>query len=624
MAFLLLTWLIVGCLWWAIGQGLFAGLGIQNHPRDRPLETIGVKLLLGMSLTGLVWYVVALWTPLTPGVAIATLALMLFISYRLHPWPWLQFPRQPPDWLGGFVLLAVVTAWFMSQRITAYDTGYYHYPALKWLAHYGAVPGLALFNFLLAYPSSWLALSAPFEALLPGRAGTAISGITVLMTVAKLGPTLVRLQHRQGAFLDWFWLLSSAFGLGLLCHFGLPISPSPDVGVVCLGLWLIFTWVRCIPEPLSRQDLVPLGLAIAAFGCKTSALPLLVGVVLWLLVRYRQRWRTVLAILAGTGIATSPLLLFGWQTSGCPIFPTPLFCLEQLPWSIGAAQAHSLSKIIQDGARWQFIADPPTQYTWLNWFVPWLFKQRRATFLLLCNSFIALIALGRAGQKARRLRLAAADRGAIAQAILSPYWSLWVLVLLGTTLVLFGSPNIRFGIVYLSIVPALWGARLCAARSRWRWLNFWLVGLSINLWLQPSLTLAVLLVVLVVLSVFWQQFSKQIPAPMFIATLLVLTTGITIKISVTEFDYQLNWLWPAPIESINDVAIVKQQRNDIVYFAPDPDFRWQRWPDRLGREDRCWDALPPCTPEVTVPELQLRHPAQGVQGGFVRSTAPVQ
>lgn len=617
MLFLLLTWLIVGSLWWIIGQGLFAGSGIQSRPQDHPLDNIPLQLLLGMSLTGLVWYFVALWTPLTPGIAIITIALLLFMSYCLHSWS-MTFPYKFEGWMGGFVVLAVIIAWFMAQPITVYDTGLYHYPAIKWLADYGAVSGLALFNFLLAYPSSWLALSAPFENLFPSQAGTIISGLTLLVTVAKLIPSLIRIQCNQSSFLDWFWILANAICLGLLFSFGLLVSPSPDTGVICLGLWLLFTWIKSISEPLTRQDFVPLGLAIAAFSYKMSALPLLVGVILWLLVRYRYHWRIILVVFASTGIALSPVFLFGLQTSGCPLFPTSLFCLEQLPWSIGAQQAQALSRIIQEGARWQFVMEPPLQYTWLDWFVPWIFKQQRATFLLLCNLALFVFVLGRAMWQSLRCFLSSGRINI--STVVSPYWSLWILVVLGTAIVLFGSPNVRFGVVYWSIMPSLWGAKLCMARSPLRWLNFWLVGLSVNLWIKPSLTLGLLLLVLVILSLLLQWRGSQLSPLAFVIGVFVLAISVTTKTSLEQFRYQFNWVWPAPIQPKNEVALVQQQLNDVVYVTPDPTFRWQRWPDRLAREDRCWDAAPPCAPDITVPELQLRQPHRGVQGGFVRTT----
>lgn len=619
MLFLLITWLIFGGLWWAIGHGLFTLLRIpDSQPHASPLDTLQLKLFWGMGLTGLVWYLIALWLPLTFGLAIATLALLLLCCCGARRWPPLTLKIQ--RWMGILAVFAIGVAWLTSQPITAYDTGLYHYPAIKWLANYGAVPGLALFYFVLAYPSSWLGLSAPFEDLLPGQAGTVISGLTVLVTLAKLWPCLVRIHWARSSLWDWFWVLTSAFGLGILLFFGLPISPSPDVGVICFGSWILLTWGESIQHPPSRRDLIPWGLAIAALGCKTTALPFLVVVVLWLLVRYRHQWRTHLLLLIGTGVLVSPLLLFGVQTSGCPLFPAHLFCVEQLPWSVGAEQARSFSKIIQEGARWQHPIQLPKQYTWLDWFIPWLTKQRQATFLLLSNLLMGGVALGWSFR--RGLRSRAQSWRTIAPTVISPYWSLWLLVILGTALVFFGSPNTRFGIVYLSILPSLWGAKLCAARSRLRWLTLWWVGLGLNLWLAPSPSLWALLLALVILSVIWHGFSQRLVPDAFVAVLVVLTVAITSRTSLATFRYQTYWLRPAPLEPLNDVALVKRQQNDVEYFSPDPAFRWERPEFQFStREDRCWDAPLPCAPEITVPEIQLRQPERGLRGGFVRVEA---
>lgn len=64
----------------------------------------------------------------------------------------------------GFISLELGVAAYTSQTITYYDTGLYHFQAIRWLSRFGAVPGLALIHSRFGFTSSWFALAAPFNA----------------------------------------------------------------------------------------------------------------------------------------------------------------------------------------------------------------------------------------------------------------------------------------------------------------------------------------------------------------------------------------------------------------------------------------------------------------------------
>lgn len=91
-------------------------------------------------------------------------------------------------------LLALGIAGYGTQPVTLYDTGFYHFQAIRWLALAGTTPGLALFFVPLAYPSSWLALSAPWEA---GSLVARAASVTGSLAFFRLGSQVLLTGRRQ-------------------------------------------------------------------------------------------------------------------------------------------------------------------------------------------------------------------------------------------------------------------------------------------------------------------------------------------------------------------------------------------------------------------------------------------
>ncbi|MGB0562148.1 MAG: LIC_10190 family membrane protein [Spirulinaceae cyanobacterium] len=600
MLFLLMTWLLLGLVWLLIGLGLLNRLRPETSP---PIAQVFVyAAMLGMGLTGLGWYALALLMPLSIGAA-GLMLIVLAVMSRSSWWSvFAALRRLGQDWriVGLYGAIAIAVALFMVQPVTAYDTGHYHHTVISWLTQFGAVPGLALIHYTFGYSSAWLALSAPLHTIAPDRADTVISGFAILMLVYQALPGLKRIHQAQGNLLDWFWLLSVLLCLGVFAVFGLPISPSPDVGVICFALFALSLLVQQVASTPNSGDRLPVAFAVAAYSCKATALPLLGVAGLWYIIRHRHDLRHLFYFISLTSLALSPLFLFGWRTSGCPIFPATIGCLHQLPWAYDPERVRWVAKIIRDCARWLCPPEPPEAYGLLDWLLPWLGQQKQAVFLFLVNWLVV------GGTMLKRPFF-----------LNVRYWPLWLLTASGSLLVLLRSPSIRFGVIYLLILPTLWIAQLAAQQSPWRFLGLWLVALTVNLWLGVSATLGILLTGLVLLSLLVWRYSSRLPPLGFVSLLVTLTTAITLRTSWATHPYQMAWLLPPAIAPTHDVAIVSRTVNDIVYFTPDPDYRWERVEGVLMLEDRCWNAPLPCTVQLTYDNIRLRVPAQGIRGGFV-------
>ncbi|MDB9311796.1 hypothetical protein PN462_01685 [Spirulina sp. CS-785/01] len=306
-------------------------------------------------------------------------------------------------------------------------------------------------------------------------------------------------------------------------------------------------------------------------------------------------WRT------GSGLLLILLLDAALLTTGCPLFPSSLFCLNTLPWAIGTETTQQMSHSIQNCARWSCPPPPPSNPQPGAWILPWLQQERRATFLLLCT----LAALGGLLRLPRRYSLPG-------------QLYLISLGLLGSSFVFYGSPSLRIGISYFYIIPTLLLTHYCHQQKHLRLFALWVIAGTVNLWLQPSTTLALMVFLTIGFTLALRYFISPRQVGVFLGALLLLVGLVPIKMYLTPPGFQPHWAWPPPIQPLNPFPFVTREINNITYYTPDPDYKWMRAHNFQVAEDRCWNAPLPCTPEVTHTDIRLRKPSQGIAGGFVR------
>ncbi|MCW6036946.1 hypothetical protein K4A83_11820 [Spirulina subsalsa FACHB-351] len=447
MLVLFCLWLILGSISWIIGTG------VLQHTHAVSITRLGdrtiLALWLGISLLGVSLLATSLLFPLSPLLG-AVVALLLILAALQHKNTRQELYKLPthlsPKRLVTYSLIALIIALFNAQPVTAYDTGLYHFPVIQWLSQHGTVFGLALLSYTFGYPSSWLALAAPFNLPTIGtHLAATTGGFALILCLAQGIISLERIWLKKHKFIDYFLLISSLICLPIYIWLSLPISPSPDVPL--LGLSIVVPWLILLlsqaPKPPQQTvidaSLIVLILAAAGLTIKLTGMVLfLTGSVFYLLFNTFSLKRLF------TGIITSLILLFpmmsyGLITSGCPLYPAPLFCVNFFPWSVGTETAHQSAKVIQNCARWLCPPDkPPDAQPW-DWVIPWLIDQRQATFLILC-SLIFLYLLYRMWKQ---------DRIYIkGQAYLIALGSL------GTLYMLYGSPSLRIGLGYLFVIPA--------------------------------------------------------------------------------------------------------------------------------------------------------------------------
>ncbi|WP_017303058.1 LIC_10190 family membrane protein [Spirulina subsalsa] len=611
MFVLFCLWLILGSISWIIGTGVLQRTHAVSIARfgDRTI----LALWLGITLLGISLLATSLLLPLSPLVG-GVVALLLILAALQNKNTRQELYKLPTHLslkrILIYSIIGVIIALFNAQPVTAYDTGLYHFPVIQWLSEHGTVFGLALLSYTFGYPSSWLALATPFNLPTIGtHLAATTGGFALILCLAQGIIALERIWRKNHQFVDYFLLISTLICLPIYIWFSLPISPSPDVPL--LGLSILVPWLILLlsqaPKPPQKTvidaSLIVLILAAAGLTIKLTGMVLfLTSFVFYLFFNTFSLKRLF------TGIITSLILLFpmfsyGLITSGCPLYPAPLFCVNVFPWSVGTETARQSAKVIQNCARWLCPPDqPPDAEPW-DWVIPWLIDQRQATFLILC-SLVFLYLLYRLWQQDK--------------IFINGQKYIISLGSLGTLYMLYGSPSLRIGLGYLFIIPAFSLALAFEHRKPVKAFSFLIIVLTTNLWLGVSSTLVLVFVSTLILTLVAYVFSPKISDKFYWIMFLILVSIVQIRMIPTYFA-GFNWILPPPLPTLPSEQLITETVNDVEYTTMNPNYLWEREIGFWSTPDQCWATPLPCSPFLTHDDIRLRDPEQGIRGGFIRN-----
>ena len=397
LAFLLAEIAFVGCV--AIG---FLNLGARS---DLSLPALLLPGLFVMVVFAEIW---SLFGGLVPW-ANPTLILVALILAAVR---WRTVASTVRDavtntrWISLIVFAQCVLFAALNALTNGfcYDNLLYHLAAVRWVAEFGSVPGLANLHGRLGFNSAL----HPLAALFGGPFGIAIGGefvnpLIVLCVCAVLGQG-VRLKPKE------FFTPSSVYSalflpliLSLLFSDCLS-SPQPDIAgaaIAILVTWhlreIIFdqeaaagsgqgAFLRCL---MAGSLVVMLKLSYALFGLASAGLAALI--ILFRQRRLRSIWQPTLVVV----VLSIPWVCRGYLTSGYPLYPMDFGAIH-FDWMVPVTAALDDKNWILSWARepkvdWHIVLASN------DWVRPWaaeaiseLFVQKS---LLLCAAglFLALI-----------------------------------------------------------------------------------------------------------------------------------------------------------------------------------------------------------------------------------------
>lgn len=452
---------------------------ISFRPPDAAQPSAAVIALLGLallsSLAGLLLLVINL--------GLAAMILIFMVGLVLGLWQRRALGKLVQDkirmlrrmhWLTLAACLAVLVVILLKtvQPPQNYDTGLYHAQAIRWMETYPTIPGLGNLYDRIVLNSNGLLLSALFSfAFLGLQSFHGLNGFLALLTTCyalgkadRLLKGEVTLSNLTAVLLPF--LLRRIFSLELS-------SPGTDLPAALI-VWIIvvISLEKIEAHAEDRFDfnfLAVTTLSLLAVTVKLSTLPVLL-LPLYLTLRQGRSMRK--ARFAGLALAAG--LLLPWMArsavqSGYLVYPLPAVNLIHPDWQIPAENARGTAQWIRS---WAKIATPDREAVermpLTAWVPAWyraLVPLDRQILLLNVAAAIWLVIL-------LAYRVWGRERGG---SLFSPYWIVYLTLLVGLAFWFAQAPAMRFGYAFLAMFPAICIAPLITwAMARFRSIRGWL------------------------------------------------------------------------------------------------------------------------------------------------------
>jgi hypothetical protein len=596
-----------------VGLSLLRALS-GEHP-SAAADRFFASVWLGIVVLMATLTAASLLVPLSPLTALAiavasgATGLRPGVRYELLGWVRSLTLRRT----AAYGATALVAAAMASIPVDWFDSGLYHVPLVEWLARYGAVPGLALVYYTFGWNPGWLTMAAPFAAgPFDGHTTTITGGLVLVLAAWQLSAVLGRLLAGSERTADWFVACSVPgwLPLTLVETTGgrMGPSPSPDVVVFALGTLTAWSMVAASEARPTGGRLLAVVFSGGATLAKLSAGPLFLVTVAYAAAGSGGRRRPLLVLAALSAGLVLPLLAFGVVTTGCPLYPAAIGCIDRLPWAVGSG----LVARIGLGIHQYFMADFPPGVGGFRWFAMWA-EAYPDDALLTAAMVIAVCLL----LDPRRRRDLPASGWLVAAS------------LLGT--VLMASQAIvswRYGAATLGLAPAL----LIANARRHLYPMIPVLPLASVLlmpyteyeaWRVRLLFLGFLLV-LYVCTLLWRDRWRQW-GPVGSVLLALVLPASTVLVAILISGSWRNAVLPPDVPRLAPNDFVFRTVNGTAYAFP------RRHDVRRAAQHQCWATTPPCVPghvaphepepfKLTREDIRVRDPERGMSSGFVRTS----
>lgn len=586
MLLLIFYWILLLVV--SLGAGLMV---VPGDDRERVLrwDRLIVSIWAGLTLVAMLLLTLSLFVPLRRPATLVTLVIAGTLTYltervrRRLVGILQEVTYYSLIWL---VIPCIFLAVFCSQELTFFDSGLYHYQMARIQEEYGTLRGAALIHNRFGFTSTWFSLAALFPA-------QTLGGFCVLLGAIHLTMVLRRMLVGEARFSDWFaascYLLALPY---LLLGAGLAVSPSPDVPMALLTIVIVW-WILAVRnDPAERLTMLFLGLM--AFSIKLSSLPILILLFMNYVISQYSDWRRWAIAGLLSIVLILPVISANILTSGCPLYPSGIGCMESLPWAVKSADAEELKMISTGFARSEGRGGKVPPFP--EWFLDWMQDDFTGSLsniaFLLIVSILGLIVFVVMG------------KGSL------PYYDYWLAIAIGSAGVLYVvslAPSLRFGLGYFVILPSL-----ALARGRWRTLILVpLVSTAVPL-LTPYTELGsrkfrLLLIGVMALCYFASLIYRRLQNEgLFRLTLAAAVLSPLISI----IQVMPQWVVPAAVRQppSSSLRVVNEDGFRIVLTEYGP------------LKNQCWAAPIPCTPELPKVPLRALNPARGISDGVGRRT----
>lgn len=362
------------------------------------------------------------------------------------------------------IFIILICAFLSSGPVIHYDTDLYHAQSIRWIEEYGVLPGLGNLHNRLAYNSSFFSLQALFSMkfMLPYSLHS-LNGFFICLFLLYSVLTLGIFHGRKISGSDVF-----KTGLIIYYCFGevktYVSSPGSDILTLSMVLYLGMKWSELIEKQAAsneKADFIPeyallCLLAVWAVTIKlSSALFILLAVYPAGMLIAQKKWRNIACCLILGLLIMMPFLARNVIISGYLLYPYPALDLFHFDWKMPAdLVAYDSLEIMAYGRSMRSHADYAAPFR--IWFPVWYGELiLRYRILVWLNPFCLIVCL------IYMVRLFIKKQTAL--------FILFLVLIASLLFWFFTSPLIRYGMVYLMLLPILLAGIIAAKIRRKHW-----------------------------------------------------------------------------------------------------------------------------------------------------------
>jgi hypothetical protein len=449
MLFTLLSWFYIGITSFLCGFAIFRLIRGRNTKSWEGFELyffFGLCAITVYAQTFSLFYKVGFLANLVLVLICSVIVVLYYQQIKQYFSHISAYLKKPYVWLA-VILFGTVMLIITAGTANHYDTDLYHAQAIRWIEEYRVVPGLGNFHNQLAFNSSFFTLQAFYSLkFLTGQSMHSVNGLFVTVILVYAFTTLGFFHKRKLAASD---LVKISFFIYFILgevHYG-AASPSTDINTLYMVLYLAAKWSEYVERKLDNPVDYGLLCILAAWTVtlKLSGLMLmLLAVYPAVLLAVRKEWKKIgLFILTGMTVF-APFLIRNVIISGYIVYPFKGLDIFDVEWKMAFAllEAHNIEILA-----WGRGITNPADYlapmsVWLpRWFEQLNIFDKTMVGLNIICLVIAVFYFIRSFRKRENWQVMTLFLVSILSLV---YWVLY-------------SPLVRFGYVYLLLLPALTG-----------------------------------------------------------------------------------------------------------------------------------------------------------------------
>ena len=350
---------------------------------------------------------------------------------------------------GITVFIILISVFLASGPVIQYDTYLYHAQAIRWIEESGIIPGLGNLHNRLAYNSSIFSLQALFSfSYLKPYSMHSVNGFFVAFFLLYSVLTLNVFRGQKLAASDLF-----KFGLIFYYCFGgvktYVSSPGSDILTLSMVLYIAMKWSELCEKKTGESDdfthdygLLSL-FALWAISVKlSSALMVLLAIYPAIVLIRAKKWRDITLFVIIGFLIVLPFLTRNVIISGYLLYPYPALDFFSFDWKMPAwIAAYDSQEIMAYGRSMRNHADYTAPFS--TWFPVWYSELTlRYRLLVWLNPFSLLVCLVYVGFLVKKK-------------VDFPRITLFLVLSANLLMWFFSSPLIRYGMVYLILLPIL-------------------------------------------------------------------------------------------------------------------------------------------------------------------------